>query len=435
MDELDNAIINAVRNGQRTMRQLLPHLAFGGYDISQNTVSRRLKDLVSNQRIRVEGSGRSTSYRYDDYHDYFAIPGPQRKAVAYNPGFVGNYIPNQTAWFSAEDVALMREAGGGRQMDASTYSRSIAQKLLVDLAYASSNLEGNTYSYLDTEVLVQYGKVASGKEASETQMILNHKDAINYLIDNISDIDIDVREVKTMHSLLSYGLIDPRQVGSVRQHIVGVGNSAYAPLSIPARLDEELSRIVDKAAQISEPFEQSLFLMTMISYLQYFVDVNKRTGRLTANIPLLKAGMAPLSFLNMDKTEYTRGLLSFYELGRTDVIAAAYKQGYLASASRYDAYLGRDQHLIEVEARYRPQKAEAVREYVFKSLEEGQKLNRDFFDDWFDEVEEESRAILLDLIWQNIDSLQEGNHVVFGINRKKFDDYSQLPEPSISHSL
>jgi hypothetical protein len=435
MDELDNAIVNAVRNGNRTMRELLPYLAGGGFDVSQNTISRRLKELVADQRVRVEGSGRATAYRYDDYQDYFSVPGSQRKAVAYNPRFVEDYIPDETTWFSAEDIELMKEAGGGRQMDASTYSRSIAQKLLVDLAYASSSMEGNTYSYLDTEVLVQYGKVASGKEAAETQMILNHKDAINYLIDNIADIEIDVREVKTMHALLSYGLIDPRQVGTVRQHIVGVGNSAYAPLSIPARLDEELAKIVDKGAKIGDPFEQSLFLMTMISYLQYFVDVNKRTGRLTANIPLLKAGMAPLSFLNMDKTEYTRGLLSFYELGRTDVIAAAYRQGYLASASRYDAYVGRDQHLIEVEARYRPEKAAAVREYVLKSLDEGAKLGRDFFDDWFGDVVDEDRDTLRDLVWQNIDSLQEGNHVVFGISRKKFDDYSQLPEPGHGHAL
>ena len=428
MDQLGSAIVEAVRNGKRTMRELLPHLAGLGLGVSQNTVSRHLRELVADQRLRIEGAGRSTSYVYDDYHDYFSVPGPQRKAVTYNTSLIEDYMPNETRWFSADDIEAMMAAGGGRQMDASTYSRAIAQKLLVDLAYASSSLEGNTYSYLDTEVLVQYGKVALGKDASETQMILNHKDAINYLLENINDIEIDVREVRTMHSLLSYGLIDPRQVGSVRQHIVGVGNSAYVPLSIPARLEEEMQKLVEKASRIFDPFEQSLFLMTSISYLQYFVDVNKRTGRLTANIPLLKHGLAPLSFLNMDKTEYTRGLLSFYELGRTDVIASAYRQGYVASASRYDAYVGRDQRLIELEARYRHEKAEAVKSYVSASLKAGQRLNAEFFDGMFTAVAEEDRDLLEELVWQNVLNLQEGNHAVFGISRKRFDEYKQLGE-------
>ncbi|MBY3514200.1 Fic family protein [Rhizobium laguerreae] len=428
MNEQDNLIVEAVRSGNDTVPKILSWLDRNGTPSSQPTVSRRLIGLIADQRIRQEGRGRATVYRYDDYHDYFAVPGTQRRAVHYNPDFIDRYIPNETAWFSSGELDSMTQAGGGAGMDASTYSRAIAQKLLVDLAYASSSLEGNTYSYIDTEVLVQYGKIAEGKEADETLMILNHKAAINYLIDYIQDIEIDVREFKTMHSLLSSGLVDERQVGTVRQHIVGVGNSAYVPLSIPARLEDELEKIAGKAAQIINPFEQSLFLMTAISYLQFFVDVNKRTGRLMANVPLLKAGLSPLSFLNVDKTEYTRGLLSFYELGRSDVIAAAYARGYVASASRYHAYMGRDRSIIEMEARYRVELHRAVKSYVEGSLTEGQRLGDDFFEAEFEGVPEEDHDAFVSLVQKAIVSLHGGNHAVYGIRRNVFDAYDDLGE-------
>ncbi len=426
MNEQDKLIVEAVKSGNDTVPKILHWMERNGTPSSQPTLSRRLAGLIADQHVRQEGRGRATVYKYDDYHDYFSVPGNQRRAVQYNPDFVERYVPNETAWFSPADIKAMAEAGGGATMDASTYSRAIAQKLLVDLAYASSSLEGNTYSYIDTEVLVQYGKIAEGKEADETLMILNHKAAINYLIEYIQDIEIDVREFKTMHSLLSAGLIDERQVGMVRQHIVGVGNSAYVPLSIPARLDDEMEKIAAKATEIIDPFEQSLFLMTMISYLQYFVDVNKRTGRLMANVPLLKAGLSPLSFLNVDKTEYTRGLLSFYELGRTDVIAAAYMKGYVASASRYHAYMGRDRSLIEIEARYRMELHRAVKQYVEASLEQGQKLGEDFFEAGFDGVPDEDLENFVGLAKSAIANLHGGNHAVYGIRRRAYDEYENL---------
>jgi Uncharacterized conserved protein len=428
MNDQDKLIVEAVRNGNNTVSKILGWLEENGTPSSQPTVSRRLNGLIADQRIRQQGRGRSTEYVYDDYHDYFSVPGNQRTAVGYNTSFIEDYIPGETTWFSDADIKSMTEAGSGSPMDASTYSRAIAQKLLVDLSYASSSLEGNTYSYIDTEVLVQYGKVADGKDADETLMILNHKEAISYLIDNIEDIEIDVREIKTMHALLSAGLIDDRQVGTVRQHIVGVGNSAYTPLSIPARLDDELRKIAQKAAQITNPFEQSLFLMTTISYLQYFVDVNKRTGRLMANVPLLKAGLSPLSFLNVDKTEYTRGLLSFYELGRSDVIAAAYAKGYVASASRYRTYMGRDRGLIELEARYRSELRQAVKSYVETSLEKGEKQGDDFYMNQLKDVSDDDREAVIALAKSAVENLHEGNHAVYGVRRRTFDEYHTLPK-------
>jgi hypothetical protein len=250
-----------------------------------------------------------------------------------------------------------------------------------------------------------------------------------HLVDNIAEIEIDVREVKNMHSLLSRGLIDPAARGTVRRRIVGLGNSAYTPLAIPQMLDDQLKIIIEKASQIRDPFEQSLFLMTMISYVQFFEDVNKRTGRLTCNIPLRKAGLAPLSFMSVDKAKYTKGLLSFYELGRHDLIAEAYAEGYVSSAPRYDAYVGRDREETELEYKRRNDIYDAVRDYVVQSVDGGAKLPaEEFLADRFSKDEGKTKEILIARTGEIVSSLHEGNHIAYGINRKLFDTYEKLEE-------
>jgi len=430
MDNFDELIVQAIRNGLGSSRAILEHLAGIGNKTSQPTLSRRLNVLVEEHHVRVMGKGRATRYEIDSFNEYFGQLASRRKPVSYDQSVVDNYIPNATKWFSVETTEDMLRAGGGRKLDASTYSRAIAQKLLVDLSYASSNLEGNTYSYIDTEVLIEYGQAAEGKAADETQMILNHKEAIVYMIDNLNEIGVDLREIRTLQALLSRGLIEPHEVGAVRGRIVTIGNSAYQPMAIPQRLEDEMLKIVTKAALIDDPFEQSLFLMTMVSYLQYFVDVNKRTGRLAANIPLLKAGLAPLSFMSVDKTKYTKGLLAFYELGRHDLIADAFAEGYISSANRYDAYFGRNRAEIEIEYRHRSELYPAVKAYVTKSLSEGYRLDLDaFLEEAFTGHEADVTSALSRRGADIINNLSSGNNVAYGISRDDFDKFETLPTP------
>jgi hypothetical protein len=429
MDSTDIAILDAIKAGARSAGEILAALEKTGAPISQPTLSRRLRSLQSERHIVVRGKGRSTTYEPDNYNEYFDMPAERRKPVSYDRSIVERYVPNETRWLAQEVATDLLSAGGGVKLEASTYSRAISQKLLVDLSYASSSLEGNTYSYLDTQVLIEYGQAAEGKAADETQMILNHKEAITYLVDNIAEIEIDVREVKNMHSLLSRGLIDPAARGTVRRRIVGLGNSAYTPLAIPQMLDDQLKIIIEKGSQIRDPFEQSLFLMTMISYLQFFEDVNKRTGRLICNIPLLKAGLAPLSFMSVDKAKYTKGLLSFYELGRHDLIAEAYAEGYAASAARYDAYVGRDREETELEYKRRNDIYDAIRDYVVQSVDSGVKLPaEEFLAERFSKDEGKTKDILIRRTGDIVSNLHEGNHIAYRINRKLFDSYEKLEE-------
>lgn len=435
MDAIDKFIVEALTDRTLTARELLEGLAAAGHKVSQPTLSRRMRVLEEDRGVKVQGQGRSTRYARDGYHVWFSVAPGKRPKVAYRFELVGEYVPNVTRWISPERSARLVAAGGGRRLDASTYSRAIAQKLLVDLSYASSALEGNTYSYLDTQVLIEFGQAAEGKAADETQMILNHKEAITYLVENIADIPIDVREIKTVHSLLSRGLIEQNAVGAVRRMPVDITGSAYVPMAIPAKLEEQLELIARKADEIEDPFEQSLFLMVCISHLQFFLDVNKRTGRLACNIPLLRAGLAPFSFMEMDKAKYARGLVAVYELGRVDLIADTYADGYMASASRYDAYAGRDRRSVELEFRRRADIYGLVRSYVADSVTAGERPPaRDYA---FDALERshpddgrEIRNALADRVAEIVGALHEGSHAAYGVSRKLFDDYADVPEAS-----
>lgn len=432
LDETDGILLDALRGSENPMsaQELSEALTRVGRPVSPATLARRLERLIAQRHILREGRARSTRYRKDPYHDYFSVPPGKRARVGYNAAPLSDYVPNETRWLSEEVRRRMEKAGGGRRLDASTYSRSIAQKLLVDLAFASSALEGNTYTYLDTQVLIEFGQAAEGKDRDETVMILNHKEAISYLTQHIADIEIQPREFKTFHALLSRGLsnMDPRDIGSIRRRPIDeIGGSAYLPLAIPQRLEEEMGRIAQKAREIEDPFEQSLFLMVFISYLQAFRDVNKRTARLVCNVPLLKAGVAPLSFMDMDKTSYVKGLLAFYELNRTDLISEAYAEAYQKSAARYDAYAGRPKAVLDIEFRRRNDIFDGVKAYVLAvGSGEQPSLIEDFVRQRFPDDDQDTQALLIDRVREIVESLNDGNHIAYGISRQDFAAYEAL---------
>ena len=425
LDDVDEIIVETLSASEHSLAalELSEALARVGRAVSPATLARRLERLISERHVLREGKARATRYRKDPYHDYFSVPPGKRQRVGYNAAALNDYVPNQTNWLPHETRERLEKVGGGRRLDASTYSRSIGQKLLVDLAFASSALEGNTYTYLDTQVLVEFGQAAEGKDRDETVMILNHKEAISYLTQNIADIEIQPREFKAFHALLSRGLsnMDPRDVGSIRRMPIDeIGGSAYLPLAMPQRLDEEMERIAQKARTIENPFEQSLFLLVFISYLQAFRDVNKRTARLVCNVPLLKAGVAPLSFIDMDKTSYVKGLLAFYELNRIDLIAEAYANAYEKSAARYDAYAGRPKAVLDIEFRRRSDIFGCVKAYVAAVGRRQPESIDEFVRRRFPDDDEATQAMLADRVREIVESLNDGNHIAYGVSREEF---------------
>jgi Fic family protein len=183
---------------------------------------------------------------------------------------------------------------------AGIYARTIYNRLLIDLSWNSSRLEGNTYSLLETERLLEHGEAAEGKDAQETQMIVNHKAAIELLVDQASEIGFNRYTILNLHALLADNLLaDPQAGGRLRHIPVSIGGTVYSPLEAPQPIDECFQDILDKAAAIDDAFEQSFFVLLHLAYLQPFENVNKRVSRLAANIPLIRRNLCPLSFVDV----------------------------------------------------------------------------------------------------------------------------------------
>ena len=270
---------------------------------------------------------------------HLETPFHQRAPVAHRRAFLDDYVPGRSCYLSQAERARLRAGGApSEQLTAGTYAKRIVTRLVVDLAWASSRMEGNTYEILQTERLIEVGEQAEGKARVEALMILNHKDAIEHVVDHLEDLAMDRRTFCDVHALLANGLLyDPGLGGRLRRLPVSIGRSAYLPLEDEFDVAREFDVFLGKAQAITDPFEQAFFVLVHLPYLQPFADVNKRTSRITANIPLLKAGLAPLSFVATDDREYVDGLLGVYELNDVALMRKVFLDSYLASAHQYTA--------------------------------------------------------------------------------------------------
>ena len=200
------------------------------------------------------------------------------------------------------------------------------------------NLEGNTYSLLETERLLELGEAAEGKDAQEAHMILNHKAAIELLVDQVEEVGFNRYTLLNLHALLSDNLLsDPQACGRLRVRPVRIGGTVYYPLAVPQLIEECFQQILDTAAAISDPFEQAFFAMVHLQYLQPFEDVNKRVSRLAANLPLIRQNLCPLSFVDVPERAYIDAILGVYELNRVELLRDVFIWAYARSCARYGA--------------------------------------------------------------------------------------------------
>jgi hypothetical protein len=238
-------------------------------------------------------------------------------------------------------------------------------RLLVDLSWASSRLEGNTYSRLDTQNLIEFGQVAKGKDAQETQMILNHKAAIEMLIEDAEQVGFDAFTFQNLHAVLSQNLLrEESACGRLRRRPVEISGTVFQPLAMPQVLEDCFRLLLQKADAIPDPFEQAFFLMVQLPYLQPFEDVNKRVSRIGANIPLIKHNLCPLSFMDVPERAYVEGTLGVYELNRVELLQDVFVWAYERSCQRY---LAITQSMIEpdpLKIKYREALIEAVQAVV-----------------------------------------------------------------------
>ncbi|MDR2216605.1 MAG: Fic family protein, partial [Nevskiaceae bacterium] len=351
------ALANSIRAsaGGITLTELLTRHP----DIPRRTAQRLIQRLIETGQITAQGQGRARRYHAgasaavtpNDFPAYIPLsadsrdvlayvdqPLQARHPVGYQRDFLAAYRPNRTWYLPKSLRQQLRRIGetSGNPAPAGTYSRAILNRLLIDLSWSSSHLEGNTYSRLDTLNLIERGKVAHGKAAIETQMILNHKTAIELLIDNIDTAEFNRYTLMNLHSALAENLLpNPADEGRIRQHAVNIGNSVYRPLSTPPQIEVAFDELLEKVGRITDPFEQSFFVMVHLPYLQPFADINKRTSRLAANLPFFRANLCPLTFLDVPEQAYSRAILGVYEMARVELLRDLYVWAYERSAREY----------------------------------------------------------------------------------------------------
>jgi Fic/DOC family len=347
----------AQHDGGASAAQIAAALVVSG---ARRTLQYRLRALVNAGRLQTTGDGRAARYHLGgavtvdpDATDIVPLSAEGKAALAYvsqlvaarhpvgyNRAFLDDYRPNET-YYLTPDQRERLAAAGKPQIEAAaagTYAKQILSRLLIDLAWNSSRLEGNTYSLLDTRRLLDFGEAAEGRGQLEAQMILNHKDAIEFLVAAADEIGFNRYTILNLHALLANNLLaDPAAVGRLRHIIVGIDGSTFHPLEIPGLIEDCFDQILATAAAINDPFEQSFFVMVQLPYLQPFDDVNKRVSRLAANIPMIRANLAPLSFTDVPGDLYTRATLAVYERGDVALLRDVFLWAYERSAARYMA--------------------------------------------------------------------------------------------------
>lgn len=361
---------------------------------------------------------------------YYVTKAPAERApVGYVQEFLRSYEPNETFYLTAEHREKLNTLGQVETVvrPAGTYARNILDRLLIDLSWNSSRLEGNTYSLLETKRLIELGETVTGKEVSEAQMILNHKAAIEYMVESAEDDGITSHEIRSVHALLSENLLgDPAASGRLRSIIVEIGGSTYVPLENPQLIREGFEIFVEKINQIEDPFEQSLFSIVHLSYLQAFEDVNKRTARLVANVPLIKKNLRPLSFTDVDKDAYLYALLGIYERNDISLIRDLYVWAYNRSSQRYTAIQQAMGEPNFLKLRYRTQIQEIVRSIILNSVTGSDVVPQIRASIDSSTITEADREEVFSLIEHEIASLHDGNVARFKVLPSEFQSWKRL---------
>ncbi|MCH9609585.1 MAG: hypothetical protein S4CHLAM45_15170 [Chlamydiales bacterium] len=396
---------------------------------SERSYRRWLSQLCDEGLVKKVGQKRGTRYEAIEAQssiNYVKLPLSKRKPTAYHPSWLESYIPNKSAYLPPQTQDELKTMGerAGREAPAGTYARHVYHRLLIDLSYNSSRLEGNTYSLLETERLLLEGKCAEGKLDEEKVMILNHKEAIRYLVENGDKITICEKTILTLHYLLSEGLVSNEYAGKIRDHGVRIGGSTYIPYENPRDLQMIFQQICQKASQITSPFEQSFFLLVHLSYLQGFIDVNKRTARLCANLPLIQKNVVPLSFNAIEKEHYITSIIAIYELNDITPLLDLFLSSYERSCELYSATieaLGFDR----IRVTYRSQRRAIIREVISQKLT-GKKMDAYIHKQTEEWIEERDRSHFLENLYDDLKQIDTVRIVGLGISPEQLYGWKSL---------
>lgn len=312
-----------LQKGTAQSSEVHAEIVASGESTSLVTIKRALSELVGIGVLTAIGSGRSSGYSISavgrifaeiDAHVYCSTEPDKRYGLnRYNFDLLDAWPSD---FFTDGELKILDDATVAYKIRTEHLPSAIQKKelerLIIELSWKSSKIEGNTYTLLDTEKLILENKEALGHDRKEAQMILNHKDAFNYIRANTAQFKTITRKnLEELHSILVKDL----SVGlGLREKLVGVVGSLYRPLDTIYQISEAVDVLDAVVSRATTPYAKALVALLGIGYIQPFEDGNKRTSRLMANALLLAHGHAPLSYRSVDEDEYREAMLVFYEL-------------------------------------------------------------------------------------------------------------------------
>lgn len=295
--------------------------AFKGSDA---TLKRMIAAGIKAGDIVAEGKARATRYRLSpqaqllmplNLDTYFALEVDERQVQSsYNFELINGLLAETRLFSDKEQVhldALQEEFRQHISELTDNEYRKEMERLGIDLSWKSSQIEGNTYTLLETERLLRESKTAEGKSKEEAVMLLNHKDALSFVLDNPDYLkELTVNHLEDIHQLLTKDLSIDK---GLRRHRVGITGTNYHPLDNEFQIREAMKDACELINSKSNIFEKALLTLVLLSYIQPFSDGNKRTARITSNAILIANNYCPLSFRSVDSIDYKKAMLIFYE--------------------------------------------------------------------------------------------------------------------------
>ncbi len=290
-------------------------------EASLATVKRAINELSNSYYINVEGKARATKYYISplfapvDLNEYYSKEVDERQIqTGYNFDLIPSVL-SHVQLFTEQEMsdlnALQNQFAQNFSMLTDEQKHKEMERLGIDLSWKSSQIEGNTYSLLETERLLRESKTADGKTKEEAVMLLNHKDALRFILDNPDYLQhLTLSHIEDIHQLLTKELSVDR---GIRHRRVGITGTNYHPLDNEFQIREAMHDTCNLINNKANIFEKALLTLVLLSYIQAFSDGNKRTARITSNAILIANGYCPLSFRSVDSIDYKKAMLIFYE--------------------------------------------------------------------------------------------------------------------------
>lgn len=341
---------------------------------SESTVYRWLELAVKNGLIQRVGATSSACYmptdklRAEHIRRHLAQPVERRGRVGYNKDWLAEYKPNKTFLLSKSDLSRLSARCPIGAAPVSKMSSGDVAMFVSELSYASSHLEGNKYELADTVRLTDHLMEKEGMSPRDSKMILNHRDATKLVFQTIAEegrMEISPFSLRCLHTQLIHGLIKQDDLGKLRTSHTEISGSCYIPPDVPAVVSQQYESLIKKAVKIKNPFEQSFFLLVHLPYLQPFEDGNKRVSRVACNIPLLNAGVTPISWMGASilEREYKDGVIATYELNDHLLMRQVFMENFMRSVERFEL-MRRQRDPNPISTKYHDQAKTYVREFI-----------------------------------------------------------------------